>query len=295
MDDAPVGEQLDLWSDVTGPRPGTAAGIAQATRRKRSRRTRLTVALMMLVVGLGVAGYAAYRYWGTGWSTARAQAQMEREFETRVETASPPDAEAVATTAPAGATVVVPDPEDPPDPDDDPLMHGTVVVDSDPPPDVIIEAHPPQGEVLGRMVIPAIGFNWMVVEGVRASDLAQGPGHGPWTPLPGQQGNAMISGHRTTYGAPFSDIDLLEAGDRIAVETIIGIHLYEVVSTAVVEPDAMWVTDQWDGAWLTLSTCHPEYRSTERFVVFAKLIDGPNYEAISVAGEVSYDPPTPPG
>ena len=152
----------------------------------------------------------------------------------------------------------------------------------------------PEGGVLGRLVVESMGLDTLVVKGHSRAVLKKGPGWIDYTDLPGPTGNTGISGHRTTYGAPFSDIDLLEAGDRIAVETVLGIHLYEVVSTAVVEPDALWVTEQWDGAWLTLTTCHPEYRSIERFVVFAKLIDGPNYEAISAAGEVSYDPPAPP-
>jgi sortase A len=111
--------------------------------------------------------------------------------------------------------------------------------------------------------------------------LDLGPGHMPGTALPGQPGNAVISGHRTTHGAPFRNIDKLAPGDRISVETTIGTHMYEVVEVIVVAPDALWVTNQVDGAWLTLTTCNPPGSARERLIVFARLIWGPNYQTIS--------------
>ena len=98
----------------------------------------------------------------------------------------------------------------------------------------------------------------------------------PNTALPGQLGNAVISGHRTTYGAPFFNLERLVPGDRFAVETIIGTHTYEVVELRIVKPTDVWVTNQWEGSWLTLTTCHPKFSSRQRLVVFAELVDGPN-------------------
>ena len=89
-------------------------------------------------------------------------------------------------------------------------------------------------------------------------------------------GNAVISGHRTTYGAPFFHLDRVEPGDLVAVQTATGEHVYQVVETRVVEPTDVWVTQQWDGSWLTLTTCHPRFASSERLVVFAHLVAGPN-------------------
>ena len=128
------------------------------------------------------------------------------------------------------------------------------------------------------------------MEGVRRRDLKKGPGHLTGSPLPGQPGNSVISGHRTTYGAPFGDLDELVAGDRIEVETALGLHIYEVREApaqcrnedglCVVRPTDLWVTEPREGAWLTLTTCHPRFSARRRLIVFAQLVDGPNAEVI---------------
>ena len=100
--------------------------------------------------------------------------------------------------------------------------------------------------------------------------------------------------HRTTFGAPFGDLDLLDAGDYISVETLLGTHTYEVVGSRVVRPKDIWVADQRDGAWLTLTTCHPKYSSRERLVVFARLVFGPNAAAVADSYDGSYELPEPP-
>ena len=115
-----------------------------------------------------------------------------------------------------------------------------------------------------------------VVEGVSRSDLKAGAGHMPTTPLPGQPGNAVIAGHRTTYGAPFHEFDELVPNDLIEVETALGVHTYAVRETIIVKPTEIWVAQHRDGAWLTLTTCHPKFSSRQRLVVFAELVDGPN-------------------
>ena len=102
----------------------------------------------------------------------------------------------------------------------------------------------------------------------------------PSTPLPGQPGNSVISGHRTTYGAPFHELDTLVEGDIIEVETALGIHIYSVTGIEIVTPRDLWVIEDRGGATLTLTTCHPKFSSRQRLVVFAELIEGPNAEAI---------------
>lgn len=145
------------------------------------------------------------------------------------------------------------------------------------------EASPDLGVAFATIRIPKIEKlkeGWTIVEGVRRSDLTTGAGHMPATSLPGQPGNAVISGHRTTYGAPFHNLDELVAGDRIEVDTAIGTHVYAVRELIVVKPTALWVTDPRPGAWLTLTTCHPKWAASERLIVFAELVDGPNAEVI---------------
>ena len=144
----------------------------------------------------------------------------------------------------------------------------------------VVENHPEtsvgEGEAFGFIRIPKIGVDVVMFEGVAVPTLKNGPGHMPGTPLPGQVGNAVVSGHRTTYGRPFFDFDLLLPGDQIQVETAIGIHTYTVRETQIVEPTDVWVTDPRAGGWLTLTTCHPKFSARQRMVVFAELTSGPN-------------------
>lgn len=153
-----------------------------------------------------------------------------------------------------------------------------------PPAILSIEAEPPKGEPFAIIRVPSLErleSGWAIVEGVSRNDLKNGVGHMPSTPLPGQPGNSVMSGHRTTYGAPFFNFDQLEPGDIIEVETAIGVHVYEIREIIIVKPTALWVTQPRDGAWLTLTTCNPRFSSRERLVVFAELIAGPNFEAIN--------------
>ncbi len=142
----------------------------------------------------------------------------------------------------------------------------------------VTEAEPDPGEAFGMIRIPKIGLEAVVFSGVDPQTLKKGPGHMPWTPLPGQPGNAVLSGHRTTYGRPFFDLDLLVEGDTIEVETAIGVHVYEVREILIVEPTDIWVTNPRPGAWLTLTTCNPKFSARQRLIIVAELISGPNYE-----------------
>ena len=140
---------------------------------------------------------------------------------------------------------------------------------------------PDRGDAIGTIRIPKIGLSWTVVEGVRRTDLNKGAGHMPDTPLPSQPGNAVISGHRTTHGQPFHNVDDLEVGDLIFWDSGIGTHVYQVrEAPLVVKPTALWVTDARDGAWLTLTTCHPKFSARERLIIFAEMVDGPNAPVI---------------
>lgn len=140
------------------------------------------------------------------------------------------------------------------------------------------EPAPEEGTEFGRILIPKLDVEQIMFEGVDRTTLKSGPGHMPWTPLPGQVGNAVVSGHRTTYGAPFFSLDELEPGDEIIVETLVGNHTYAVRESMVVMPTDVWVTDHRDGAWLTLTTCHPRFSARERLIIVAELVEGPNMD-----------------
>lgn len=148
---------------------------------------------------------------------------------------------------------------------------------------ILSESTPELGDAFALIRIPKLDDlkdGWNVVEGVTLPILRAGAGHMPTTPLPGQPGNSVISGHRTTYGAPFHNLDQLAAGDVIEVETAIGTHTYAVREVFVVKPTDIWVTDPLPGAWLTLTTCHPKFSARERLIVQAALIEGPNANVI---------------
>lgn len=124
--------------------------------------------------------------------------------------------------------------------------------------------------------IPVIEVDQAVVEGVGRSDLRNGPGHYPGTALPGQPGNMVISGHRTTYTKPFHDLDLLVTGDSVFVDTASGTFEYVVVESWVVEPDNVTPLAATAEPALTLTTCTPKGSARQRLIVRALLVD-PGY------------------
>jgi sortase A len=128
------------------------------------------------------------------------------------------------------------------------------------------------GEPVGRIRIPRIGLERVIVEGTGTQDLRQGPGHYPSTPLPGAPGTVGIAGHRTTYGAPFRHVDRLGAGDRIVVQMAYATITYRVERLRIVPPTATWVVDRRDYDRLVLTACHPLYSAAKRIVVFARKV-----------------------
>ncbi|MEV0382969.1 class E sortase [Nonomuraea sp. NPDC050643] len=137
------------------------------------------------------------------------------------------------------------------------------------------------GTALALLRIPRLGrdYRYAVVEGVGAEHLKKGPGHYPDSAMPGQIGNFVLSGHRTTYAAPFNEIDKLERDDEIIVEAREARYTYRVTSQDIVRPDEIEVLAPVPGkpdirplrAFITLSTCHPEYSAAERLIVYGVL------------------------
>jgi sortase A len=127
------------------------------------------------------------------------------------------------------------------------------------------------GDALTRIKIPAIGVDVVVVEGTTQSALRAGAGHYPQTPLPCEAGNVGIAGHRTTYGKPFHNLDLLHPGDVIILETPIGSCTYKVRQTKIVLPTDTSVVAPTPTPMVTLTTCHPKGSARQRLVVQAEL------------------------
>jgi sortase A len=129
------------------------------------------------------------------------------------------------------------------------------------------------GDPVGRIRMPSIGVSEVLVEGTGAGELRSGPGHYPATPLPGERGTVAVAGHRTTYGAPFHDLDGLERGDAIEVTMPYGRFTYEVERTRIVSPRAVEVVRRVDHDRLVLTACHPLYSAAQRIVAFARLVE----------------------
>ncbi len=104
-------------------------------------------------------------------------------------------------------------------------------------------------------------------EGIRLTTLNHGPGHWPGSASPGQVGNMVVAGHRTSHGAEFRHIDRLVPGDVVTFTTPDGVFDYTVIGTDIVGPDAMWIIDPSDTPTATLFACHPPGSTRQRIVV----------------------------
>jgi sortase A len=128
------------------------------------------------------------------------------------------------------------------------------------------------GQPVARLRIPDIGMSGVVVQGTRAGELRNGPGHYPATSLPGERRTVAIAGHRTTFGAWFRHLDRLRPADAIEVDLPYGRFTYRVQRTRIVKPTALWITRNVGYDRLVLSACHPLFSASKRIVVFARLV-----------------------
>lgn len=130
------------------------------------------------------------------------------------------------------------------------------------------------GSGIAEIIIPKIGLDRVVVEGISVEDLKKGPGHFPGTANPGQVGNSVISGHRTTYGAPFYRLDELVVGDVIMViDRTRTEYRYRVSELRIVPPTDRTSTAESTDSRLTLTTCNPRFSARQRLIVVAILED----------------------
>jgi sortase A len=130
-----------------------------------------------------------------------------------------------------------------------------------------------RGEAIGRIKIPEIDLNIVVVEGTDTESLRKGPGHYPETAFPGQPGTVAIAGHRTTYLAPFRHIDDIDRGDEVVLEMPYATFTYRFEKQRIVDPSQVEVVRDVGHDRLVLTACHPLYSAAQRIVVFARLVD----------------------
>jgi sortase A len=129
-----------------------------------------------------------------------------------------------------------------------------------------------QGAAIGRIVVPRLDLNMVLVNGTDHDTLKKGPGRDPRTYMPGEGELVYIAGHRTTYLAPFAHIDEMRAGDPITLRMPYGTFLYRVTSHQIVDAHAVWVLRSHHRDVVALQACHPRFFATHRYIVWAKLV-----------------------
>jgi sortase A len=143
----------------------------------------------------------------------------------------------------------------------------TAAPETAPPPGVV----PLRGSAYAELIIPRIDLDMIVVQGTDTESLKKGPGHYPDTAHPWDEtGRVGIAGHRTTYLAPFHDLEAMEVGDPITLRTEYGTFDYRVTEVFVIPSEGSGVVlGQTARPSLVLTTCHPKYASYQRLIVTA--------------------------
>lgn len=144
-----------------------------------------------------------------------------------------------------------------------------------------VQHAPPEGEAFAIMRIPRLGADWAkpVFEGTALSILKDGLGHYRMSQMPGELGNFAVAGHRSGSGNPLIDIDQVKTGDKVIVETRATYFVYTVYKDEIVSPRNTSVLEPMperpgvmpDNRYLVITTCHPRWGNSERWIVFAKL------------------------
>ena len=119
----------------------------------------------------------------------------------------------------------------------------------------------------GTLEIPSIGLSQPFFEGVTLTAIDNGPSHWPGTAMPGELGNTVIAGHRTTKTRPFWDLDLVQPGDELIFTMLTGERfVYTLDNVEIVDAKALHIVDQSYGYRATLFGCHPKGSLRQRVV-----------------------------
>ncbi len=164
-------------------------------------------------------------------------------------------------------------------------------------PEVDEPDRPPLGDAFALMYIPRLRdkvWGLPVLESVSPADLARGIGHYPTSQLPGETGNFAVAGHRATNGEPLRNIDLLQVGDPVYVETRDAWYEYRLERDQIVTPQDNWVIDPVPGQpgaapsqpLITVTTCNPRWASTQRWIWWGSLTQRYDKAAGEVPAEV---------
>jgi sortase A len=129
-----------------------------------------------------------------------------------------------------------------------------------------------RGQVIGRLRVPRMGINMLLVNGTDHDTLKKGPGRDGRTFMPGENRLVYIAGHRTTYLAPFSHIDRLRRGDRVTIEVPYGTFIYAVTRHRIVKSTDLSVLRSPRHELVELQACHPRFFASHRYIAYATLL-----------------------
>jgi sortase A len=127
------------------------------------------------------------------------------------------------------------------------------------------------GEAIGRIIIPRLGLNMVLVNGTDDGSLERGPGRDLRSFMPGQSRLVYIAGHRTTFLAPFAEINTMRPGDPVRLEMPYGSFLYRTFRHIIVPADDLSVLRSPKHELLALQACNPRFFATQRYIVYARL------------------------
>lgn len=127
-----------------------------------------------------------------------------------------------------------------------------------------------RGEPLGRIRVPRLGVNMILVNGTDGETLKKGPGRDERTFMPGEGELVYIAGHRTTYGAPFARINEIRRGDEITLELPYATFVYRVTGHVIVPADDIGRLRSRGREEVALQACHPRFFATQRYIVYAR-------------------------
>jgi sortase A len=131
--------------------------------------------------------------------------------------------------------------------------------------------HSHRGEAIGRIRVPRLGLNMILVNGTDHDSLKKGPGRDLRTYMPGEGQLIYIAGHRTTYLAPFAHIDRLRPGDWVTLEVPYGTFTYRIFRHVIVPADDLAALRSHGREIVALQACHPRFFASHRYIAYGKL------------------------
>jgi sortase A len=142
-----------------------------------------------------------------------------------------------------------------------------------------------RGQAVGRIRVPRLGLNMVVVDGTDHDTLRKGPGLDRRTYMPGEGQLVYIAGHRTTYLAPFAHIERLRPGDPVTLEVPYGTFTYRVFEHRIVGANDVGVLRSHGRDVVVLQACHPRFFASHRYLAYSRLV------RIEPRGAAAFRPP----